>query len=141
MQRKSEDILMFDNHKNEFKYPEKIFHEYKRAPTDESIKLAKEYEEKIHHQIAQKLMVKDNNINFSCALSNNELLIQRLYLKIKINDIEHSEVYTLDFIDNDKIIDIIRNWICNILTLNMSREFFYSYQTSNFGYLKVGENV
>jgi hypothetical protein len=130
---------MFDDHRVEFKSPEKVFHEYKRAPTDESIRLAKEYEEKIHSQIAEKLMVIDNNINFTCAMSNDAFMMTKLYLKININGVDHSGVVIIDFPDQNKIVDKIRDWICSILTMNITMEFFNNYIPNDFGYTRIGD--
>lgn len=57
---------MWDDNRIEFRSPERVIHEHKRAPTDESIRLAMEYEEKILAKIVSSFQCPDNVVKFSC---------------------------------------------------------------------------
>lgn len=100
---------MWDRTKIEFNHPEKIFHEHKRAPTDESIRLAMEYEEKILKKIVDKFQCCDNKINLS-FFRINDVLRSFYVVKLKINGNEFSQTFDIK-IQFDEMVDDIVNWI------------------------------
>ena len=134
---------MFDTHKSEthkihVRHPEKILHEYKRAPTDDSIRILKEYEEKIHSQISEKLLIKDNNIEFSLAFTTDNIMNNRGYVKFTVNGIEHTENFIINTPNPDDIFMKIKNWIIDILSLDITRSLFNERKTLDFMYKKHG---
>ena len=100
---------MFDTHSTKITSPEKVFHEHKRAPTDESIGLAMEYEEKILQKITDKLLCKDNIVNIS-FFRVDDILNHYFVMKISINGNEYSNKFNFSF-DIDKIVDDIVKWV------------------------------
>lgn len=131
--------LLFTSVKNEtiHKGVEKIFIEEKRAPTDDSIRIYKEMEEKIHSQIAEKLFVKNNLINYSIAFCNSPVYLHPImYVKIKINDEEFSESFNITHIyDPENLVEILINWLSKkmlMLPIHNIFEAFYSKQLSNY---------
>lgn len=115
--------LFYTNVKNEtnHKHAEKIFHEEKRAPTDDSIRLYREIEEKIHQSIAQKLIVNNNLFTYSIYF-RNDYLNASMGVKIKINENEFSEVFKIDSEKNpDQIVKILKDWLCEKILMNPIR--------------------
>ena len=117
--------------------PEKIIHEEKRAPTEKSIELAKEYEELIEKKIAEKLIVQGNIVSFSLAFQQ-ENLFHKLHIKMKINENEFIETFIIDNPCVDYLIDKLRNWICNKIILDPIREICVAYvsgQKNSYTYI------
>ena len=54
---------MYDN----YSYVDMKIHEHK-APTDDSIRLCKEFEEKIKNSLIKSIQVVDNKFNFTCLI-------------------------------------------------------------------------
>lgn len=132
--------LLFTSVKNEtiHKSPENIFHEVKRAPTNDSIRLAKEYEEKIHSQIAEKLMVNNNLFTYSLAFSQGQLGHTHMYVKIKINGEEFSENFNLDsfsVVSPENVSEKLLTWLCGKILMqpiNSILQLYYSNTMMNY---------
>ena len=103
---------MWDNHSTNIKSPEKIYHEEKRAPTDQSIQLAKEYEEKILRSILEKVLVHDNLFEYTVVITDN-IMNRILNIKIKINDNEFTNNFNIG-IDVDKTLDKVISWFSGL---------------------------
>lgn len=118
-------------------HPEKIVHEEKRAPTDLSIKLAKECEELIEKKIVEKLIVQGNIVNFTVAFQK-ELCFSKLHIKMKINENIFTETFNIDNLDLDILIDTLKSWLCEKILLDPIRECVTAYasgQKNNYRYI------
>lgn len=127
-----------DNSVN-IKYPEKIFHEEKRAPTDHSIKLAKEYEEIIESKIIEKLIVQGNVVNFSIAFQQ-ETLFHKMHIKMKINEKVFKESFNIINPCVDDLMEKVTNWMCEIIILDPIREIALAYasgQKNNYRFIGI----
>ena len=110
---------MFDTHKTEFNSPAKVVHEYNRAPTDESIRFAQEYEDKILQKITDKFQSFDNTVNIS-FFRCQEFISTCYVMKLTINGRDFSEKFQCGLI-LDEMIDKIVNWVA----YNIVRPSFY----------------
>lgn len=124
--------LLFTTVKNETinKSPERIILEEKRAPTDESIRIYHEYEDKLRSEIAEKLMVKNNLITYSLAFCNFDNLNPYVYVKFMINGEEHSEKIRINSFDAacpEKIANHIKEWLVDKMTMKPIIDIFNSY--------------
>lgn len=127
------------NHKS----PERIIHEEKRAATDESIRLAKEYEEKIYSQIAEKLVVNNNLFTFSLAFSRDAYLYTVMYVKIKINDSEYSENFKLDSfseVNPEKVAETLKKWLSEKILMQPLMSIFEAYYSKNILGYRIIDN-
>lgn len=105
---------MWDDNRIEFKSPEKVLHEHKRAPTDESIRLAIEYEEKILSKIIDKFYCVDNVVKFSYFKLHEHLGLDTFVFKMCINEREFSEKFKI-LLDFDKTIEDIIHWVAETI--------------------------
>lgn len=115
-------------------FPETIIHEHKYAPTDESIRLAKEYQEKIESQIAEKLIAHNNICVYTCAIQKS-IYYTNLHIKLKINDIEYCECFR--FVDVDSMLEKLRNWMAEKIIMEPFRDILanhYATCSSNYTY-------
>ncbi len=107
-------------------YPEEVNHNYNRAPTEESIKLAREYEEIIHKQVEEKFFAKNNLFNYTLVFSRDYLTQDPVYyLKICINGQEFSETFRLNQYgdtDPDRLIERFNQWMCSKILHNPIRD-------------------
>jgi hypothetical protein len=111
--------LLFSKHTDQsthIKYPEKVIHEERRAPTDDSIRLAKEYEEAIEKKIIEKLMVSTNIVDFGMIISEDPLR-KYLQIKININGREYDQKFDLYNPNIDKLFEKIKYWIADKILL------------------------
>lgn len=93
---------MFDRktYKNETNYPSRIDVTVKeqKAPTDESIRLALEMEEKVKASLLKRIDIETNYIKAVCLLFRNNAPFCNIEYRIKftINDKEYNLQYTVD---------------------------------------------
>ena len=120
---------MWDDHSTKITYPEKIYHTHNHAPTDESIKIAIEYEEKILKRIIDKFQCVDNKINISILKLYHPLDCQ-LAIKISINGNEYENLFrqSLNF---DETINEISNWIANNIVKPIIDDLFFCINIQN----------
>jgi hypothetical protein len=90
---------MFDNeyhiHQHDTRYVTKEIHEH-RAPTDESVKLLNEMQEKVLSNVLKKFSV-NNTLNVKGMVYNNYLTMEKeLHCSFSINGVEHSIKVVVD---------------------------------------------
>lgn len=123
--------LLRDNHYN-FKFPSTIKVESsvkeQRATTDDSIRLAEEYREKIERSLIKKLLCKNNIVDFTIALNNYDCLRGPILLvKIKINDQEFSESFNIDPSQLEDTINTLQKWMADKIVMDAIRELCYQH--------------
>lgn len=104
-------------------YPENIYHEEKKAPTDESIRLFNEFRKEALDSILEKILVKDNNIEYTFVVTDYCLMPQ-YHFKIKINGVEYIKSYDYQkaHFDTEKTIDDIVKWIAEMISRDFINE-------------------
>ncbi len=131
--------LLFSQSDNSVKinHPQKVIHEEKRAPTDMSIQLAKEYEELIEKKICERLMVQGNIVNFSLAIQD-DMMGPKFHIKMRINENDFTETFSIINPDMNNLIDRLTKWMCEKIILEPIREIAIAYLSGRQNYRFIG---
>ena len=122
------------NNQTTNKHPEKVYIEENRSPTDDSIRLANEFEEKIHSQIAERLIVNNNLFTYTLSFSVDSFSHNMMHVKIKINGNDFSDSFRLDSFESltpEYAVNVLRNWLCEKVLMDPISNIFQCYAMGN----------
>lgn len=100
--------------------PSSITVQENKAPTDDSIRLFSEIQEKALNSICKMLPVVNNNITFVIAKSYDPLSFNRFFIKVTVNGVEHTTILSGGFRSNIELSEEIINWFAGLF----HKEFF-----------------